>query len=66
MRQKEAARSLALLLTGVHGLYVTAAVANGAAKGHSMERISNDIGQGINPLNGKKYLSIEVDASGTE
>ena len=61
MRQKEAARSLALLLTGVHGLYVTAAVANGAAKGHSMERISNDIGQGINPLNGKKYLSIEVD-----
>ena len=61
LRQKEAARSMALLLTGIHGLYISAAIGTGMAKGHSAERIRNDIQTGINPLSGKRYLSVEVD-----
>ena len=61
VRQKEAARSLAQLLTGVHALYATAAVGVGNAKGHSKERIANELFEGMNPLSGRKYLSFEID-----
>ena len=61
VRQTEAAKRMAKLLTAIHGIFVTAAIANGAAKGHSVERIRDDIRVGMNPLSGKKYLSIEAD-----
>ena len=61
VRQKESARSLAQLLGGVHLLYATSAVGLGYAKGHSKERIANDLMVGMNPLSGGKYLSVEVD-----
>ena len=61
VRQKEAARSLGQLLLGVHGLYVTSAMGLGVAKGHSKERIANDLMVGMNPVSGGKYLSVEVD-----
>ena len=61
VRQKESARSLGQLLGGVHLLYATSAVGLGYAKGHSKERIANDLMVGMNPLSGGKYLSFEVD-----
>ena len=61
VRQKEAARSLGQLLGGVHLLYATSAVGLGYAKGHSKERIANDLMVGMNPLSGGKYLSFEID-----
>ena len=61
VRQKEAARSLGQLLLGVHTLYITSAIGLGVAKGHSKERIANDLMVGMNPVSGGKYLSVEVD-----
>ena len=61
MRQKESARTMANFITGVHGIYVTAAVSSGMAKGHSWDRIMQDIQEGVNPLSGGRYLSIQVD-----
>ena len=61
VRQTEAMRSLAAMLTGIHGLYITAEVGNGRAKGWSQERIENEVARGLNPLSGGGYLSIEVD-----
>ena len=61
VRQKESARSLGQLLGGIHLLYATSAVGLGYAKGHSKERIANDLMVGMNPLSGGKYLSFEID-----
>jgi len=61
VRQKESARAISSLLMGVHGTYVTAQISSGMAKGHDSKRIWQDIQEGMNPLSGGKYLSIEVD-----
>jgi len=61
VKQTEAMKSLATMLMGIHGLYITAEVASGRAKGWSQERIENEVLRGINPLSGGGYLSIEVD-----
>ncbi len=48
-----ALKSLAKLAAGVTGVYI----ASGLAMGKSWD----DISQGLNPLNGKKFLSYEID-----
>ena len=60
-RQAESARAIGTFLTGVHVLYAAAAVSSGVAKGHSGQRILNDMQEGLNPLNGSKYLSIDIN-----
>jgi len=61
VRQKEAFRSLATLLTGVHGIYIATEINAGLAKGNSWEQIAYDIQRGLNPLSGSKYLSVEIN-----
>ena len=61
VRQKEAFRALGTLITGVHGVYIATEINVGLAKGNSWEQISYDISRGINPLNGSKYLSVEIN-----
>ena len=61
VKQTEAMKSLATMLMGIHGLYITAEVASGRAKGWSQKRIENEVARGLNPLSGGGYLSIEVD-----
>ena len=61
VRQKEAFRSLATLLTGVHGIYMATEWYVGLARGNSFEQISYDIRRGLNPLSGSKYLSVEIN-----
>ena len=61
VRQTEAMKSLALMLTGIHGLYICAEVASGMAKGWDYDRIEKEVARGLNPLSAGGYLSIEVD-----
>ena len=61
VRQKEAFRSLATLLTGVHGIYLATEWYVGLARGNSREQITYDILRGLNPLSGSKYLSVEIN-----
>ena len=60
-RQKESLRAVAQTIAVTHGLAAGAVFAHGAAKGHSMDQIMDDIAVSQNPLSGKKYLSVEVD-----
>ena len=59
-RQQAAFKALAAYSVGSTGLYLAAELSLGLAKGHSMERIGNDMQQGLNPLNGSKFLSVEI------
>ena len=59
-RQQAAFKALGAYLVGSTGLYLAAELSLGLAKGHSMERIGNDMQQGLNPLNGSKFLSVEI------
>jgi hypothetical protein len=59
-RQQAAFKALGAYLVGSTGLYLSAELSLGLAKGHSMERIGNDMQQGLNPLNGSKFLSVEI------
>jgi len=59
-RQKAAFQALATYTAGATGLYIGAEISLGLAKGHSEERIRKDIFEGLNPLNGSKFLSVEI------
>ena len=59
-RQKAAFQALASYTAGTTGLYIGAEISAGLAKGHSAERIRQDVFDGLNPLNGSKFLSIEI------
>lgn len=61
VRQTQSAKTIANVITAVHGLYLTAAIANGVQQGHSVERIRDDIRVSMNPTSGKKYLSVLID-----
>jgi hypothetical protein len=59
-RQKAAFQALAAYTAGTTGLYISAEISMGLAKGHSQERIRKDVFDGLNPLNGSKFLSVEI------
>ena len=59
-RQKAAFQALASYTAGTTGLYIGAEISMGLAKGHSEERIRKDVFDGLNPLNGSKFLSVEI------
>ena len=59
-KQAQSFSYVARFLVGMHATYAGAAIAYGIARGHSYDRILNDVRDGTNPLKGRRYLSIEV------
>jgi len=60
-RGRSAFTSLGRLVTGAAGVYSAAAMVQGHAEGKSADEILETIKEGLNPLSGKKFLSLEVN-----
>lgn len=60
-RGRSAFVSLGRLVTGAVGVYSAASMAKGMSEGQSGDEILTQIKEGLNPLNGKKFLSLEVN-----
>ena len=59
LQQREAFRTVGTFLAAVHGFFITAAVAHGKVTGKSDEEIAEFVKRGLNPLEGKRYLSLQ-------
>ena len=60
-KQRESARTVASFLAGIHITYATGAFALYKSRGYSDDRIKKEIAQGLNPLSGKRYLSVDIN-----
>lgn len=61
VRQAESFKMVAKGLFAIHGIYALTEIALGSARGDSVQQINDEVMRGLNPLNGRKYLSVTIN-----